>query len=514
MKFTQLLPLAAVTAAFVVPDEQVFAEIAENPTSKSLWEKVPAAHDLLNGWAKQAKNAFDHAVEEAEVIFDTRHQAFVHGFDAEAWLENADLEGAPWEGVWTAEDDEPPHHGPPHHGPPHHGPPHHGKPPHHGPPHKKPHHPPHHGKPNKTIYELISESKYTTKLAELVANDTELVKVLNSTKANFTLFAPTDAAFAKIPEHAPKPSKEFIREVLLYHVAPGFYPAGRLLFSHTVPTLHNETLLGDKPQRLTARLGFKGVSINFYSKVVAVNIPAKNGLIHGVDSIIIPPPKELKILELLPAEFSTLLLGLGKTGLIGDLADLKTTGGKRASLKLIRKGDSLTAKLGTFFAPPNGAFKKLGPRINAFLFSRYGEKYLKALLKYHVVANQTLYSNAYYGPAKSEMRLQSEEDVGADTIPYLHFDLPTLLEDKLLAVDVTRFGPFVTIKINGFNRVVVADGVAKDGVLHAVNNVLIPPKAPHPGAQAQFWQGEEMSIEEFKERLGPYVDAEDSKFDL
>jgi uncharacterized surface protein with fasciclin (FAS1) repeats len=171
--------------------------------------------------------------------------------------------------------------------------------------------------------------------------------------------------------------------------------------------------------------------------------------------------------------------------------------------------------VGTFFAPPNGAFQKLGPRINAFLFSKYGQKYLKALLEYHVVANQTLYSNAYYGPSKSEARMSAEEEVGADTTPYLHFDLPTLLGDKSLAVDVTRFGPFITIKINGFNKVVVADGVAKDGVLQAVNSVLIPPKTPGQGMAVQYWQGEEMSVEEFKERLGPYVkDDEESKFDL
>jgi hypothetical protein len=82
-----------------------------------------------------------------------------------------------------------------------------------------------------------------------------------------------------------------------------------------------------------------------------------------VDSILVPPPKTLQVLELLPTEFSTLLLGLGKTGLIEELAEATTTGG-------------------TFFAPPNGAFKKLGPRINGFLFSKFGKKYLKALLKY------------------------------------------------------------------------------------------------------------------------------------
>jgi len=385
--------------------------------------------------------------------------------------------------------DHPPH---PPHPPPHHGhPPF--RPPHHGPPKKgkRPHHPPHHHKPNLTIYEMISKSKYTTKLAKLIGEDEELVALLNSTKANFTVFAPTDNAFAKIPKGAPKPPKEFIKKVLLYHITPDVYPAGRLLFSHTVPTLLNETLLGDKAQRLVARLGFKGVAINYFSRVVAANIPATNGIIHGVDSILLPPPKALEIISLLPSEFSTLLLGLEKTGLTSTLNSTHHVGG-------------------TFFAPPNGAFKKLGPRINAFLFSKYGEKYLKALLKYHIVANHTLYSNAYYGPKPAQVAGALEEGAEADAVPYFHFDLPTLLGDRSLAIDVARYGPFISIKVNAFVRVVIQDGIAKDGVLQIVNNVLIPPKqAGGPPADAGFWQGEEMSLEEFKGRLEPFVEDAD-----
>lgn len=92
----------------------------------------------------------------------------------------------------------------------------------------------------------------------------------------------------------------------------------------------------------------------------------------------VPPAKSVEILQLLPGEFSTLELGLTKTGLLGLLNDTSNHIG------------------GTVFAPSNFAFQKLGPRINGFLFSSYGQKYLKALLKYHVVANQTLYSDAYY----------------------------------------------------------------------------------------------------------------------
>lgn len=89
------------------------------------------------------------------------------------------------------------------------------------------------------------------------------------------------------------------------------------------------------------------------------------------------------------------------------------------------------------------------------------------------------------------------------------------MDDKSLAVDVTRFGPFITIKINGFTRVVVSDGITKDGVIQAVNNVLIPPKKPSGNMEVEYWNGEEMSVEEFKERLEPFVvDKAESKFDL
>lgn len=294
MKITYIAPLlATLSSGFVIPDEKVLAQLEpprqHKDASKQILGKLPCPHHLLEESKKawflgvhEAKNAFDHAIENVKFYLPTEHEDFVPGFDAKSWLEGAALEGEAFDAL---EDDS---DGPPHHGPPHHGPPH-GKPPHHGPG-KKPKHPGHHGpphhggKPNATIYELIASSKYTTKLAKLIADDSELVAVLNSTKANFTVFAPTDSAFDKIPKDAPKPDKDFIKKVLLYHVAPGLYPAGRLLFAHTVPTLYNETLLGDKPQRLVAKLGLRGVSINFYSKVVAVNIVSLAHQSRSVDT--------------------------------------------------------------------------------------------------------------------------------------------------------------------------------------------------------------------------------------
>lgn len=86
------------------------------------------------------------------------------------------------------------------------------------------------------------------------------------------VFAPTDKAFEKIPEHAPKPSKEELKKILLYHVSEEFYPAGKVLVTHTVPTLLSVDTLGIGPQRLATEIGLKGLTVNFYSRIVAIDI--------------------------------------------------------------------------------------------------------------------------------------------------------------------------------------------------------------------------------------------------
>jgi uncharacterized surface protein with fasciclin (FAS1) repeats len=328
---------------------------------------------------------------------------------------------------------------------------------------------------------LIAGSNYTKTLAKLISEYPDLVSALNSTKANYTVFAPTDKAFAKIPDHAPKPSKEQLKAILSYHVLPDVYTAGRVLYTHTAPTLLKGEHLSSKPepQRVAFKFTLRGLTVNFYARIVAVNIFGSNGVIHGVDSIILPPPKTLTLIDLFPTEFSTLELGLGKTGLFEKLNTTHHAGG-------------------TFFAPSNFAFQKLGPRINAFLFSKYGEKYLKALLQYHVVPDNTLYSDAYY---KAD---SGEKDMEATAGGYFHVDLPTLLKDRSLSVDVARYGGFISMKINGFSTVSVQDGIAEDGVLHVVSSVLIPPKHV-AGAESQHYAGEELTVEELKERLEPFV---------
>jgi uncharacterized surface protein with fasciclin (FAS1) repeats len=365
MRITPLLSLATLASAIVIPDEQVLAEIPkESRTNRdSLLNRLPSFDDIFRGVKASFQHSHQPSVHPLDDVLSSvkRHGCHkkskqvavkeqVTGFDFDSWIQDAvDGPHAPGKPRWRlphfkspfkrrpgkGKHGKKPHPGPPHHGPPHHGPPHHG-PPQHGP-HGR--HGRHGHKPNLTIYQLISTSKFTTNLTKYIDEDKDLVSLLNSTKANYTIFAPTDWAFAKIPEHARKPSKEIIKKILLYHISPDFWPLGKLLFKHTAPTLLELDTLGGKPQRLLAKFGFP-IKVNFYSKVLAPNIPATNGLIHGIDSILLPPPPSLAIISHLPNVFSTLSLGLGKTGLLDTLASTAHEGG-------------------TFFAPTNSAFSKL-----------------------------------------------------------------------------------------------------------------------------------------------------------
>ncbi|USW48707.1 Putative FAS1 domain-containing protein [Septoria linicola] len=477
MKLSTVLLLAAVTSAFVLPSEQVLSELkiedhhAHRQVESWLDEATHTKDEVLSSFKKHfdevtestkdawkeisqsGKSVLDQAFEKAEETAESfGHTLEGAADDLQAYVEDSDLFKA-----FEGDHEHPPHH-------------------------RKPEHPPHHHKPNETLYQLISGSKYTTKLAKLISEYDDLVDALNSTSANFTVFAPTDSAFEKIPEHAPKPSKEQLKAILSYHVVPDVYTAGRVLVTHTVPTLLKGEHLSSQPepQRLAFKLGLRGLTVNFYSRIVAINILGTNGVIHGVDSIILPPPNAITLVDLFPGEFSTLELGLGKTGLLEKLNTTHHAGG-------------------TLFAPSNFAFQKLGPKINAFLFSQYGRKYLKALLEYHVVPGNTLYSDAYY-KAKDDKDAATTVDIPKGLF---HVDLPTLLKDRGLSVDIARYGGFISIKVNGFATVAVQDGIAEDGVIQVTRDVLIPPK--QLGAKLEQWDGSELSVEDLKERLEPFV---------
>jgi uncharacterized surface protein with fasciclin (FAS1) repeats len=266
MKFTSLLPLAVLSTAYVVVDEAVLSQIAleSNDAPKSFLNKLPSKDDIFSPVKETyhdvvdySENAIDRAIHAASHATDEATSAFqcyssMTAFDPQSWLDSA---VNVVDEVDVPDSDDP--HRRPHHRPHHR--PGHGR---HG----------HHGKPNHTIWELINMSKYTTKLAKLIGEYDDLVNLLNGTTNNFTLFAPTDKAFERIPgDH--KPDKQTVKNILAYHVSPDFYPARRVLVTHTIPSSYHEVKLGGELQRLRVGLGlFKGLNINFFSRIVAVDI--------------------------------------------------------------------------------------------------------------------------------------------------------------------------------------------------------------------------------------------------
>lgn len=247
LTITTFLSLAAaLSVAFIIPDQEVMSQIAIEGSSKaSVFEKIPTKDQVIKELksavekiAEASKNAIDQAIELAADSRELGQKIGAEWFDAEAWL-------APEYNI-NDHDHRGPRHGP-HFGPPHHG----------------------HGKPNLTVYQLISRSEYTTKLASIIDEFPDIVALLNGTNTNYTVFAPIDRAFEHIPKDA---SKEDIKKFLLYHVSPDFYPAGRVLVSHTIPTAYNEEALGNQPQRLSLNIGLKGLTVNFYSRIIAIDI--------------------------------------------------------------------------------------------------------------------------------------------------------------------------------------------------------------------------------------------------
>lgn len=97
----------------------------------------------------------------------------------------------------------------------------------------------------------------------------------------FTVFAPTDAAFAKIPAdklNALLADKAALTKVLTYHVVPG------LVMAADVKTGAVKTVEG---QALNVVVSPSGVTVN-NAKVIKTDIVAKNGVIHVIDTVVMP----------------------------------------------------------------------------------------------------------------------------------------------------------------------------------------------------------------------------------
>jgi uncharacterized surface protein with fasciclin (FAS1) repeats len=119
--------------------------------------------------------------------------------------------------------------------------------------------------------------KTLTKLLEL-AGVTRTLKRLGP----YTVFAPTDAAFAKVPEkklNALLRRGKRLKEVLLYHVAAGRLTAADVARRSSVRTLNGE--------KVRVRVRDSNVFLN-RAKVATPDVKASNGVIHAIDRVLIP----------------------------------------------------------------------------------------------------------------------------------------------------------------------------------------------------------------------------------
>ena len=136
--------------------------------------------------------------------------------------------------------------------------------------------------PSKNIIQNAVNSKdHTTLVAAVKAAG--LVDTLNGT-GPFTVFAPTDEAFAKLPagsvDDLLKPeNRQQLRAILKYHVVPGRYTVKDVKYLYGAITAQGQRLLvRHTPERVTVD----------NASIVRGDIPASNGLIHGIDHVILP----------------------------------------------------------------------------------------------------------------------------------------------------------------------------------------------------------------------------------
>ncbi|KAI5801770.1 FAS1 domain-containing protein, partial [Peziza echinospora] len=348
---------------------------------------------------------------------------------------------------------------------------------------------------DETIWDIISKCNHTTTLTKLAGTNAEFKHLLQDPKQNITLFAPSDHAFHKLLPHGlpDKLPKEMVYRVLNYHTAEGTVTSYEMMHRNTIVSRLQEDRLG-KGMHQRLRIGLDNVhgpSVNFFSELTVVDIYAKNGVIHAINNVLLPPPRISTILDLIPTEFSTTLSALYKTGLVNTLLppdhQHPRSGNDQPPTFPLDHAPGLTV-----FAPSNRDWEQLGPMCVAYLFSSHGADHLKALMKYHIVPNLTLYSDALDDPIHTPASSSSSSS-DEHTIPqgHNHYTFKTLLEGADINVDIVRWERYLSFRVDGWGKIVVSDGLAGDGVLQVPGRVLVP------GGK---WVGE-MGVQELKGRL-------------
>ncbi len=246
-----------------------------------------------------------------------------------------------------------------------------------------------------------------------------LVNTLKS-EGPFTVFAPTDEAFAKLPkgtvESLLKPeNKGKLQAILTYHVV-----AGKVMAADVVKLSGAVTVQG---QQVDIAVKDGKVTVDS-ATVLKTDIGCSNGVIHVIDSVILPADKDIVDTAVGNGSFKTLVAAVQAAGLVETL---KSEGPF------------------TVFAPTDEAFAKLPEGTVANLLKPENKDKLIAILTYHVVPGKVLASDV--------VKLNSAKTVNG----------------KSALVKVADGG----VMIDGA-KVVATDIETSNGVIHVIDSVILP----------------------------------------
>ena len=134
----------------------------------------------------------------------------------------------------------------------------------------------------QTITQIVQANPNFSTLAKAL-DEADLEKTLSGA-GPFTVFAPTNAAFDALPPgslNAVLANKTQLTSVLTYHVVPGSYLSTRIASMSSLPTVQGMPL----PVTVQPQGGIRVDGAN----VITADIPASNGVIHVIDTVMLPP---------------------------------------------------------------------------------------------------------------------------------------------------------------------------------------------------------------------------------
>ena len=293
----------------------------------------------------------------------------------------------------------------------------------------------------------MANGNFKTLLAAAEAAD--LVDALKS-EGPLTVFAPTDDAFAALPEgtvEALLQDIDALTAILTYHVAVGEVTAAQVVKMPTVATLNGA--------ELTITVGNDGSVMVDDAMITVTDIKTSNGIIHVIDAVVIPGSSASKAAVSLSTGFRfgggwiayaiqnghlqwlTKRLSLYTVARLGGFKTLATAV-KAAGLKrTLKRGGPFTV-----FAPTEAAFGDLPEGTIPALLQ--DPETLSNILLYHVVSGRV---------------------TSADVV--------TLTEATMVNGGTVSITVGDGVMVNDAN-VIIVDIMARNGVIHAIDKVLIP----------------------------------------